>query len=28
VLTADGTGGATFATSSGGDEFLAYVFFN
>ena len=28
VLTANGTGGATFATSSGGDEFLAYVFFN
>ncbi len=28
VLTANGTGGVTFATSSGGDEFLAYVFFN
>jgi hypothetical protein len=28
VLTADGTGGATFATSSGGDEFLAYIYFN
>jgi hypothetical protein len=28
VLTANGTGGATFATSSGGDEFLAYIFFN
>lgn len=28
VLTANGTGGATFATSSGGDEFLAYIYFN
>jgi hypothetical protein len=28
VLTANGAGGATFETSSGGDEFLAYIFFN
>ena len=28
VLTANGTGGVTFTTSSGGDEFLAYIFFN
>lgn len=28
VLTANGTGGVTFATSSGGDEFLSYIFFN
>ena len=28
VLTADGSGGAEFVSSSGGDEFLAYVFFN
>lgn len=28
VLTANGTGGVTFATSSGGDEFLAYIFLN
>lgn len=28
VLTANGSGGVSFTTSSGGDEFLAYIFFN